>query len=381
MKIPHIYLISGEPSGDLLGSYLMNSLRSLTNNQIRFSGIGGIKMKEAGLLCLFSQEDLAVMGFLEVVPRLPKIFKRLRETLQDITVKKPDIIVTIDSWGFSQQIAKSLKKKKMTIPHIHYVAPMVWAWKEKRAKKIAQLVDKLLCLLPHEPRYFIKEGLPSIYVGHPLMDRKIGNGSDFRKKFNIASHQKILSLLPGSRKMEISRLLPIFYETLQLLKKDIPDLQIVIPVIDYLEDFVDTYVKNWSFKPIIISQEVDKIDLFAASQIALAASGTVALELAIAKVPMIIAYRISPLSAFFARLFLKIRYISLVNILLNQPIIPEFLQDQCKAKILYPELVHLLFNNEARQKQFDAMDRVKSLLTVDENYSRERAAQEILTML
>ena len=339
-----VYLIAGEPSGDLLGSRLMRALRKTQKESVEFYGVGGETMQSEGLKSLFDISDLSVMGFLEVLPSIPRILKRIKQTLDDIQKVQPDIVVTIDSWSFSIKIHQGLKKRHVSIPHIHYVAPQVWAWKAKRAEQIKKWVDHLMMLLPFEKKYFDPYGMPSTYVGHPVIEGGADKGDKdyFREKYGLLKNDFIMTVLPGSRKNEVQYLLPIFEQVVALMKRTHPHLVVVIPTVQTVERRVREMTENWPVQVIIVSGEKERYDAFAASSIALAASGTVSLELSMAGVPHVIAYHVSKVSAWLARRLLKIKYVNLINILANEEIIPELLQESCNPNQIVCKLEELI---------------------------------------
>ena len=214
-----IYLIAGEPSGDLLGSRLMRALRRKTDNKVSFFGLGGDTMEREGLKPLFDISELAVMGLVEVIPSIPRVLRRIKQTVNDIKKHKPDIVITIDSWSFCSRIHKELRKQNLEIKQLHYVAPQVWAWKKRRAKTMYKYIDELLTLLPNEPKYFTPHKLNAVFVGHPVIESDAINadGNDFRKKYKIENDKKIISILPGSRHTEVVKLLPDFMASANLL--------------------------------------------------------------------------------------------------------------------------------------------------------------------
>jgi len=341
-----VYLIAGEPSGDLLGSRLMRALKKQTKNKVIFYGVGGETMAEEGLHSLFDIKDLAVMGLMEVIPSIPKILKHMNEIVDDIHEKKPDIVMTIDSYSFAARIHKKLKSAGYEKPHVHCVAPQVWAWKKGRAKKIGGFVDHLFCLLPNEAPYFEPHGMKTTFIGHPVIEGGAdkGDGAKFRKKYGIDSRATILCVLPGSRKNEIKYLWPVFQESAEKMKRDIPNLFVVIPTVQTVAETLRKKTKNWDIPHLIIQGEKERYDAFAAANIALAASGTVSLELAMAGVPHLIAYKVSPLTAILAKRLLKIRFVNLLNILADREIVPELLQDKCTVDQIVDTLKSLLKN-------------------------------------
>lgn len=332
-----VYLIAGEPSGDLLGARVMRALRKLQSNTQIF-GVGGESMQAEGLKSLFDIKDLAVMGFFEVIPHLPKILKHFREIQEDIDRIQPDIIMTIDSYSFSIRVHKMLKKNGCVIPHVHLVAPQVWAWKKGRAKTIGHYVDHLFCLLPNEPAYFEPYGMPATFVGHPVIEGGAdkGDATAFREKYHISAEKQILCLLPGSRSNEVKYLLKDFMQAVDNLIATNPDLFVVIPTVKTVYSRVERQTRNWKAPHLIITGETERYNAFAASSVAVAASGTVSLELALAGVPHLIAYRMNPITASLAKRVLKIKYVNLLNLLEDKEIIPELLQENCTvSKITY----------------------------------------------
>jgi len=380
---PLIYIIAGEPSGDLLAARLMAALKELTQGNVRFAGIGGEAMREEGLPSLFPQADLAVMGLAEVLPRIPKILRRQRETLADIAAKQPDVILTVDSWGFTGRIAKSLKKAGSTIPRIHYVAPMVWAWKEKRVHQLAERVDRLMCLLPNEPELFQKAGLNAVHVGHSVLESgaEQGDGPGFRRLYGIPNQAPLLCVLPGSRRSETSRLLPVFRDTVSLLVEGRPELRVVVPTVETVAAEVEAEVAQWPVPVTVVKGRQARYDAFAASQAALAASGTVALELALAKLPMVIAYRLSPLTAMIARRLIKLKFVCLINILLDRAVVPELLLEDCRPDKLAPALIPLLDNEKARAEQLSGAADALYRLGLGGDSPSLKAAREVLSMI
>jgi len=383
MSGPLVYLIAGEPSGDLLAGRLMAALRDFTEGSVRFAGIGGESMRDEGLESLFPQADLAVMGLAEVLPRIPRILRRLRETLADIEAKKPDVIVTVDSWGFTGRVAKALKKAGSTIPRVHYVAPMVWAWKEKRVHQLAARVDRLLCLLPNETEAFERAGLESVHVGHSVLESgaETGDGASFRARYGIPPQAPLLCVLPGSRRSETSRLLHVFRDTVALLAEARPELQVVVPTVETVAVEVEAEVAQWPVPVTVVKGRIARYDAFAASQAALAASGTVALELALARLPMVIAYRLSPLTAFLARRLIKIKFACLINLLLDRAVVPEFLLDDCRPEKLAPALIPLFDSQKARTEQLVGAAEALKCLGLGGESPSHRAAREVLSMI
>lgn len=378
---PLIFLSAGEPSGDLLGARLMQALKHETGNRIAFSGVGGTHMEEQGLVSLFPMSDLTVMGAIEVLPRLPRILRRISETTTAAIRLRPAAMVTIDSPDFNFRVAKRLKGRG--IPLIHYVAPSVWAWRPKRAARIAGFLDHLLTLLPFEPPFFEAEGLPATFVGHSVVDggAGTGDGTAFRQRHGIMPDDTLICVLPGSRLSEISRLGGVFGETLSLLKKKFPGLRIVVPSVAPVADSVRNLVAGWPAPVITVEGEGEKFDAFAAADVALAASGTVALELALARTPAVIAYKTTPLTWFLVRRLVKIRFAHLVNLILDREAIPEFLQGACRADVMATAIKGLLADNGLRKKQIEAYDEALKQLRPEGGSPAGQAAKMVLSLI
>ncbi len=378
-----IYLIAGEPSGDLLGSRLMRSLRKKTNNNVEFYGIGGDTMEGEGLKSLFDISELAVMGIFEVIPSIPKVLQRIKQTVQDIINKQPDIVITIDSWSFCSRVHKALRKKKISIKQMHYVAPQVWAWKKRRAKTMYKYIDALMTLLPNEPQYFTKHHLATDFVGHPVIesDALKADGDAFRKTYNIPQGKQIISILPGSRKTEVSKLLPDFLQAAKLLYEQNPDVFFALPTVKTVSSRVKEYVKNSDLPIKVFETEKERYGAFQASSAAIAASGTVALELAICNIPHIIAYKVSPLTYLLAKYLVKIKYVNLTNILLQKPIVPELLQEKCTPENIVSHINELLKNGFAYENQMSGFNDVKHYLSNGKQTPSENASDIILRMI
>jgi lipid-A-disaccharide synthase len=344
-----VFLSAGEPSGDFLGSQLMKALKAQLGDSVRFVGLGGALMTEQGLSSLFPIEELSIMGLAEVIPHIWRIRRRIQETVDAIETIRPDIVVTIDSPGFNFRVGKTLKKRNKSIPLVHYVAPSVWAWRPGRARKVAQFLDHLLVVLPFEPPYFLKEGLATHFVGHPVVELGIENAKDstFRKRHGISSSAPVLTLLPGSRRGEISRLLPIFQETTLRLQKKHPDLRVVIPTLAHLKDQVHHLFTHPS---IIVTTLEEKFAAYGESHAALAASGTVSLELAAAGLPMVVAYKLNSFTHFIVKRLVKVKFACLVNLLMNEEVVPERLQKDCTPEKLATTLEGLFQKDRASSK-------------------------------
>ncbi len=375
-----IYIIAGEPSGDVLGACLMEGLQQISPNILEFHGVGGQKMESQGLASLFPMSDIALMGVYEILPHIPKILGRINETVKDVEARKPDALITIDSPGFSLRVAKKLKGSG--IPVIHYVAPSVWAWKSWRARRMRGYLTKVLALLHFEPPYFEGHGLPCEHVGHPVLQSGADRGSAerFRQKFDISPDRRLLGILPGSRKGEVTRHLPVIQRSLELDQILWEQTDLVVPLADNVSQIVKDVMSTWNLR-IHFVKETDKYDAFAALDGALAASGTVALELAIAKVPFVTIYKMAPLSNFLARRFVSLKYVNLINILLDKPVVPELLLESCRAELVAPALRVIWSRENARKNQISSFEDALKLLGAGHAPPSVRAAQAVLDVL
>jgi lipid-A-disaccharide synthase len=350
-----IFIIAGEASGDSLGASLMRGLKELRPD-IEFRGVGGREMEGEGLKSLFPMQELSVMGLAEVLPSLPRILKRMSQTIKAVLDFRPQALITIDSPDFCFRVAKKIKARSKDIRCIHYVAPSVWAWRPGRAKKVAGFLDHLLTLLPFEPPYFEEHGLKATFVGHPIIERLShrGDGERFRKAHGLTVSQPLLCLLPGSRMTELNRLLDKFGETAAALLRDRHSLGIVIPTLPHLKGHIEKFFVGKGINPVVIDDMNEKFDCFSATTVALAASGTVSLELALCDAPHIIAYDLGRMSTWIAKRAIRTQWVNLVNIILQRPAVPELLLENCQPGRMVVEAGRLLDDREARAGQLTA---------------------------
>jgi lipid-A-disaccharide synthase len=376
-----IYFVTGEPSGDLLASSLMKALKEKAPD-VEFYGVGGETMQSYGLKSLFSMAELTVMGFFEVIPRLPLILKRIKQTVADIEKVTPDIIITVDSWGFTGTLLARLKKANIGIPKLHYVAPQVWAWKKGRAKDTAKLTDRLMTLLPHEPEYFEKYGLKCDFVGHPVVENRVEeiDADGFRKKYGIPDNANIISVLPGSRNSEVKRLIPVFRDVIDMLSTKTENLFAVIPTVETVIDEVSKAFADSNIPYRIVTGRMERYAAFRQSMVAIAASGTVSLELASCETPHIVAYKFSPLTNFLADIFVKVKYANLINLLCDREIIPEFMLDKCRANLIAPKVLELTDRKIAENMIRETGEGLQKLRLPDILPS-EKAAEIVLEMI
>ncbi|HTR16731.1 MAG TPA: lipid-A-disaccharide synthase [Acetobacteraceae bacterium] len=375
-----IWLLAGEASGDVLGARLIASLRA-QRPDLRFAGIGGPRMQAEGLESLFPMRELAVMGLLEVLPRLRSLRRRLNEAAADIAARRPDVVVTIDSPGFALRLLKTIQP--LGIPRVHYVAPQVWAWREHRVREFPGLWEKLLCLLPFEVDFFARHGLPASFVGHPVLQSgaDTGNAARFRARHGLAPEAPVLVLMPGSRRSEVPRLLPVFGRTLELLARDLPGLVPVVPVSPVVAETVERAASAWAVRPVIVTDMADKHDAYAAAGAALTKSGTSTLELALAGVPMAVTYRVNPITAAIARRLIRVKHVAMINLLAGRQVVPELLQQDCRPERLRETVLRLLTNKAEAAAQRAAYAPALATLHPPAGLPSDAAAREILAVL
>lgn len=381
--IPTIMLVAGEPSGDALGGQLIEGLKLLTQGRLRIIGVGGSEMRAAGLQSLFSLDDTSVMGLREVVPRVPRILARVRQAAAFAAKMQPDITVTIDSPDFTHRVAKAIRRMAPDLKLVSYVAPQVWASRPERAKKMATYFDHVLCLLPFEVPFFADAGLKATFVGHPVVERAptAGLGATFRAKYGIGADERILVLLPGSRLSEIRFLWPVFRDAIEQTEAKTGALRIVLPTVPTVAARVKALVAEWGHPVLVIEDPQEKFAAFEAADVALAASGTVSTELALSATPMVIGYRLGRLTAMIARRYVRVSYITLINLILNRRAIPEFVQDDCTAENLSAELVQLISNPAARVAQVTASAQAVKALGLGDEKPSVRAARAVLAVM
>lgn len=381
-----LFLIAGEESGDQLGGPLMAALRAACVAAGRsapgFRGVGGHAMTAQGLNSLFPMDDISVMGFLPVVANLRRLLARIRTSADAIIANPPDALIIIDSPDFTHRVARRVRKRLPHLPVINYVSPTVWAWRPGRAKAMRPYVDHVLALLPFEPAAHAELGGPDCsYVGHPLIERVAELRGDGREDNAGISDAPLLLVLPGSRRAEVSRLLAVFGDTVARLA-DIPGLEVVIPAVAHLRAEIEQGTQDWKIRPSIAAGEAEKFAAMRKARAALAASGTVTLELALAHVPMAIAYKVSRIEEMIARRLIRTRHIGLPNIILGEGAIPEFLQADASPEILARAVRPLLNETPQRNAQLEALRRLDNLMQLpDGEKPAHRAAQIVLQVL
>lgn len=377
---PCIFLIAGEPSGDALGARLMAALAARTGGAARFVGIGGPLMMAQGLTSLFPMTDLANFGVFEVAPRIPLLLRRMRETAAAIRAHAPDAVVSIDVPGFCFGVWRRLRGAGF--PLIHYVAPTVWAWRPWRVHKFKRHLDHLMTLLPFEPPYFARVGLAASFVGHPVLECGADRGDAARCRARHGIGQgPLVCVLPGSRQGEVARHLGPFGAAIASLARRHPHLTAIVPTLPELAPAVAAAVARWPCRTILVRDDAAKFDAMAACDVALAASGTVALELALAGAPMVVAYRLAPITYAIAKLMVRVDYVTLINLLLDRPAVPELLQSQCRGDPLAAALERLLDDAPARAAQIAAGRAVLALLRAGDRAPSDCAAETVLGLI
>lgn len=390
-----LFIVAGEASGDALGGRVLTALQRMTAaDDSPFSGldcrgIGGPQMEAAGLKSLFPMAELSVMGVFELLPHIRHLLARIRETAAAVDDYQPDAVLTIDSPGFTHRLATRIANRD--IPRIHYVAPTVWAWRPGRVHKFKAHFDHLMALLPFEPPYFEAVGLDCTFTGHSVLESGAdrGNGPAFRSAEGIAPEATVICVLPGSRRGEVSRHLPIFREAAERLAAgqgpESGPLCFVFPTVPHLEDMVRDGVRDWPGKSVVVSDQARKYDAMAACNAALAASGTVSLELAMARVPMVIAYRIHPLTHLLVKRMIKVEYASLLNIIEvlegRSPPIPEEIQYNCTPERLASNLARLLDGDAAAEQRARLERPLGALAPPDGLLPSEKAARTVLDIV
>ena len=378
-----LFMVAGEHSGDALGGRLMAAINTAARGRVTYLGVGGPAMRAHGLISQFPLSDVAVMGPAAIAKVLPRLIRRVYRTVDAAVAAQPDAIVIIDAPEFTHPIAKRIRQKLPRVPIIDYVSPSVWGWRPGRARRMRAYVDHVLALLPFEPEVHVRlGGPPCTYVGHPLVERidelRGIDAEPLRSQLAVADGQPVLVVLPGSRRSEVERLMQPFGQAVTLLREQGINPVVIIPVVPHVRDLVERQLVSWPVTPYLLEGDDDKLRAFKLATAALAASGTVTLELALTGTPMVVGYKVDALAAKF-RFLMKVQSIVLANLVLGENAFPEFKQEDCTGQRLAEALAPLLTDTEARARQIRALELVPGKLQVTTNPSMA-AAQIILTL-
>ena len=373
---PNIYIVAGEPSGDILGDQLIKSLESKFNSPI-FNGVGGERMQSNNFTSLFDMSDISIFGIFPVLRKLFFLMNKINDVVKDISQKKPDIIILIDSPDFNHRVAKKVKKYLPDVPIVCYVAPTVWAWRQGRAKKMSEYFDYLLSVIPFEVNFFEKYGLKTSYVGHPFIE-KVKNINDitFSEKYDLDKSKTII-FLPGSRKIEIERHSPVMVQVIKYLKDQDLNLNILIATGQKQLDQIRNYFTDIQ----IITDDYEKYSLFKKADFACAASGTVTLELGLTETPTIVIYKMDKLTWFFISKMVKVKFVSLVNLILGRESSKELLQDNFNKENLIDELSKLLSDEDGQKKQINDLKEFNAIMNKNIDNPSENASKIIKRLL
>lgn len=377
-----IFLIATEQSGDRLGASLMRTLRKRMGSDVRFAGVGGRGMEQEGLVSPFPIDELSIIGIAAVARQLPMIMRRIGEVTDAVVAASPDALVIIDSPDFTHRVARRVRRRAPAIPIINYVSPTVWAWRPGRARAMRGYVDHVLALLPFEPDAHRRlGGPPCTYVGHPLFQERGLLRPSVDEAARRAASPPVLVVLPGSRRSEISHLIDAIGGTLDRLRNEGVMFEAVLPTVPHVHDQVVDAVKGWTVQPRIVVGDDDRRAAFRVARGALAKSGTVTLELAIAGVPMITGYAATAIEAFLARRLVKAFSVILPNLIVGEAVIPEYMQKQWAPEHLAPALRDILGDTPLRHRQIEAFARLDQIMSTGAQTPSERAADVVIAHL
>ncbi|HVX77321.1 MAG TPA: lipid-A-disaccharide synthase [Bradyrhizobium sp.] len=377
-----VFLVATEESGDRLGANLMKVLRQRLGDAVQFEGVGGRAMAREGLSSLFPIEELSIVGFAAVAKQLPKILRLIRQTADAVVQASPDILVIIDSPDFTHRVARRVRARTSSLPIVDYVSPTVWAWRPGRARAMRRYVDHVLGLLPFEPEAYRRlGGPPCSYVGHPLIEQigVLRPGIDEQRRRDQAP--PVLLVLPGSRRSEVRHHLPVFGETLGRLGRPDAPFELILPTTPHLQESVLEGIRSWPVQPRVIVGEEEKRAAFRIAHAALVKSGTVTLELALAGVPMVAAYKVGSVEAWIARRVIRVSSVILANLVIGENVVPEFLQEDCTPDRLVPALQDILADSPSRRRQIEAFGKLDAIMSTGNQPPSARAADIVLATL
>jgi lipid-A-disaccharide synthase len=378
-----LFIVAGEHSGDALGAKLMAAINAHSKGRVHYLGVGGELMEQQGLASQFPLSDVAVMGPISILQRLPRIVSRVYRTVDAVVAAEPDAVVIIDAPEFTHPIAKRIRKRAPTVPIIDYVSPSVWAWRPGRARKMRRYLDHVMALFPFEPEAHDRLGGPACtYVGHPLIERlnwlRELDATPLAQRLNLDPERPSVVVLPGSRSSEVGRLMAPVGLAVERHCEGVLTPQVIIPVLPHMRALIASRLKSWSVKPALIEGEEDKFRAFKLAHVALTASGTVTLELALAGTPMVVGYRVDAIAAPFLRSLLKVPTVVLANLVLGENVFPELLQEECEPELLAAQMELLLKNTPERARQLAALEKIPQRLALAHGAPSDAAAEVVL---
>jgi lipid-A-disaccharide synthase len=374
-----IFIIAAEESGDILGASLARALMTRHGGGLRLAGVGGLAMASTGISSPFPIDDLSIIGITAIPRRLPRIFRHIREAADAVVAARPNALVIIDSPDFTHRIARRVRRAAPSIPILDYVSPSVWAWRPWRARVMRSYIDHVLAILPFEPAVHVRlGGPPCSYVGHPLVERIAELRPDAEDVVRRKADPPVVLVLPGSRSSEVRRLLAIFGGAIEQVARHAGALELVLPTVPHVLDLVREGTASWAVRPRIVVDQTEKLPAFRVARAALAASGTVTLELALAGVPTVAAYRVPRVEEMIMRMHAKVQTVILTNLVIGANIVPEFLQSDCKPERLAEALLQLLPDTPQRRRQIDAFERLDSIMEIGTAAPSAKAADIVL---
>jgi len=379
----NLFLVAGEPSGDQLGGKLIAAMGKISDRPLHMSGVGGDAMAEQGCSSLFPLSEIAVMGPIAILKQLRMIVRRVHQTVDAIVDMDPDALVILDSPEFTHAVAKRVRRRLPDLPVIDYVSPSIWAWRPGRAKKMRRYVDHVLAILPFEPDAHQRLGGPECtYVGHPLIEQvewiKGLDTERLRTTLNLASNKPLIAVLPGSRTSEIKRMMPVYGDTVDRIIKHTGPVDVLMPIVSDTEELIRQELKNWVVTPHLLLGDDKKFTAFRLADAALATSGTVTLELALAGTPMVVGYRVDFLVDLFSWLF-RAHSVVLPNLILGENIFPEFIQGDCTPDALSKAILPLLdIKSPERRAQIKALEGIEKRMRLSNGVPSQKAAEIVL---
>jgi lipid-A-disaccharide synthase len=372
-----VLIIAGEASGDLHGANLVKAIHRAAP-EVQFYGIGGDSLKKAGTELLFHNSHLAVVGIVEVLTKFRSILRALAQVKQSLAKENLDLAILIDFPDFNLHVATHLKKKG--IPILYYISPQIWAWRGWRIQRIKRLVDKMVVILPFEASFYRDKGVDAAFVGHPSLDivKPLSGSNEFRSRLGLSPEKRIIGLFPGSRDLEVRQLLPIMLEAARLLARQLPDLYFLISAAPDIDgDEIRPLMRNYDLEAEII--ENYQYDTMAVSELLIVASGTVTLEAAILNTPMVILYKLSPLTYWIGRMMAKVQHIGLVNLVAGETVAPELIQKSASPEKIFEEALSILRDRKRSSSIKSALGAVRGKLGAPG--ASERAARLALEMM